>query len=72
MAERVSNSMLIFTMLQELNQHLFETIYFGAMEASMELAKEQGPYETYAGSPISKVRESHQHPHHGMRRFRRF
>ena len=37
-----------------LNEDIFETIYFGAMEASMELAKEQGPYETYKGSPISK------------------
>lgn len=60
--------MLIFTMLQELNQHLFETIYFGAVEASMELAKEQGPYETYAGSPMSQVRERNTTP---WRLFRR-
>lgn len=39
---------------QALNRDIFETIYFGAMTASMELAKEQGPYETYKGSPASK------------------
>jgi len=37
-----------------LNREIFETIYFGAMTASMELAKEHGTYETYAGSPVSK------------------
>ena len=37
-----------------LNREIFETIYFGAMTASMELAKEHGPYETYKGSPVSK------------------
>lgn len=37
-----------------LNQDIFETIYFGAMEASMELAKQNGPYETFKGSPVSK------------------
>lgn len=37
-----------------LNEDIFETIYFGAMTASMELAKEKGPYETYEGSPVSK------------------
>merc|ERR1719421_2286480 len=39
---------------KELNKHIFETIYFGAVEASMEIAKELGPYETYEGSPASK------------------
>jgi ribonucleoside-diphosphate reductase subunit M1 len=39
---------------QKLNQQIFETIYYGAMEASCELAKEWGPYETYEGSPVSK------------------
>lgn len=38
----------------QLNKDIFETIYFGAMEASMEVAMAEGPYETYAGSPISK------------------
>ena len=36
-----------------LNKDIFETIYYGACEASMELAVEEGPYETYAGSPAS-------------------
>merc|ERR1719217_1344222 len=39
---------------RELNVDIFETMYFAACEASMELAKELGPYETYAGSPASK------------------
>lgn len=37
-----------------LNQQIFETIYYGALEASCELAMELGPYETYEGSPVSK------------------
>merc|ERR1719446_1337037 len=37
-----------------LNKQIFETIYFAACEASMELAKVEGPYETYQGSPASK------------------
>jgi len=37
-----------------LNKDIFETIYYGAMEASMELAREDKPYETFKGSPISK------------------
>lgn len=37
-----------------LNQQIFETIYYGALEASCELAKQYGPYETYAGSPVSQ------------------
>ncbi len=39
---------------RRLNEDIFETIYFGAMEASMELAKVLGPYETFKGSPVSK------------------
>jgi ribonucleoside-diphosphate reductase alpha subunit len=39
---------------RRLNEDIFETIYFGAMEASMELAKLNGPYETFKGSPVSK------------------
>lgn len=38
----------------QLNKEIFETIYFGAMTASKDLAKVEGPYETYAGSPASK------------------
>lgn len=37
-----------------LNKDIFETIYFAAMEASMEGAKEHGAYETFKGSPVSK------------------
>uniref|UniRef100_A0A8C9FYH3 Ribonucleotide reductase large subunit domain-containing protein n=1 Tax=Pavo cristatus TaxID=9049 RepID=A0A8C9FYH3_PAVCR len=39
---------------QLLNQQIFETIYYGALEASCELAEQEGPYETYEGSPVSK------------------
>lgn len=38
----------------KLNQQIFETIYYGALEASCELAEKYGPYETYQGSPASK------------------
>jgi ribonucleoside-diphosphate reductase alpha chain len=37
-----------------LNRNIFETIYFAAMTASKDLAKEQGMYETFPGSPLSK------------------
>ena len=37
-----------------LNKNIFETIYFAAMTASKDLAKEQGSYETFEGSPLSK------------------
>jgi ribonucleoside-diphosphate reductase alpha chain/ribonucleoside-diphosphate reductase subunit M1 len=37
-----------------LNKDIFETIYFGAVEASCELAKLYGSYETYPGSPSSQ------------------
>ncbi|CCH55832.1 ribonucleoside-diphosphate reductase, alpha subunit [Fibrisoma limi BUZ 3] len=39
---------------RRLNEDIFETIYFGAMTASMEEAKTYGPYETWKGSPISQ------------------
>lgn len=39
---------------KNLNQEIFETLYFAAVTASMELAKVEGPYSTYEGSPISK------------------
>ena len=31
----------------EVNELIFETIYHGAMESSMELAKIEGPYSTF-------------------------
>ena len=37
-----------------LNKNIFETIYFAGMTASKDLAKEQGAYETFKGSPLSK------------------
>jgi ribonucleoside-diphosphate reductase alpha chain len=39
---------------RRLNEDIFETIYFGAMTASKELAKIEGPYKTFKGSPVSK------------------
>ena len=39
---------------QELNQEIFETIYFAAVTASMEESQKDGPYKSYKGSPISK------------------
>lgn len=39
---------------RQLNKEIFETIYYGAMETSMELSQKDGPYETFKGSPVSK------------------
>jgi ribonucleoside-diphosphate reductase alpha chain len=39
---------------QELNKNIFETMYFAAMTASKDLAKKDGPYESFKGSPTSK------------------
>ena len=39
---------------KKLNQEIFETLYFAAVTASMEMAKEEGAYSTYEGSPISQ------------------
>lgn len=39
---------------RKLNRDIFETIYFAACSASHELAKEEGPYSTFEGSPASK------------------
>jgi ribonucleoside-diphosphate reductase alpha chain len=38
----------------ETNKAIFETIYFAALTRSKDLAKAQGPYETFPGSPASK------------------
>jgi ribonucleoside-diphosphate reductase alpha chain len=38
----------------KLNKEIFETIYYGAMLSSIDLAKVDGPYSTYEGSPLSK------------------
>nr|NVI77149.1 ribonucleoside diphosphate reductase large subunit [Cucujiformia] len=37
-----------------LNKQIFETIYYGALEASSEIAAVKGTYSTYEGSPVSK------------------
>ncbi|MEE1961765.1 ribonucleoside-diphosphate reductase subunit alpha [Allomuricauda taeanensis] len=39
---------------KKLNQEIFETLYFAAVSASMEMAQEEGAYSTYKGSPMSK------------------
>tara|TARA_B110000211_G_scaffold203161_1_gene235771 strand:- start:1875 stop:4277 length:2403 start_codon:yes stop_codon:yes gene_type:complete len=44
---------------KELNQEIFETLYFAALTASTEEAKKDGPYESYKGSPISKGEFQH-------------
>jgi ribonucleoside-diphosphate reductase alpha chain len=38
----------------ELNQLIFEHMYYAAVEESTELAKVEGAYSTFAGSPASK------------------
>lgn len=38
----------------KLNRDIFETIYYAAVRESVEMAKETGPYESFAGSPASK------------------
>jgi len=36
------------------NKEIFETIYFASLQASADLAREHGHYESYPGSPISE------------------
>lgn len=38
----------------EINKKIFESIYYGALRASIDLAKRDGPYETFEGSPFSE------------------
>ncbi|WP_281636453.1 ribonucleoside-diphosphate reductase subunit alpha [Flavobacterium marginilacus] len=42
-----------------LNQEIFETLYFAACTASMEMAVEEGPYSTFKGSPMSNGEFQH-------------
>jgi ribonucleoside-diphosphate reductase alpha chain len=44
---------------KKLNQEIFETLYFAAVTASMEMAKEEGSYSTFKGSPISQGEFQH-------------
>lgn len=39
---------------RELNKQIFETIYHAALTASCDIAKVEGPYPTYEGSPVSQ------------------
>jgi len=39
---------------KQMNKDIFETIYYASLKASKDLAKKDGPYETYEGSPISQ------------------
>ncbi|REK04714.1 MAG: ribonucleoside-diphosphate reductase subunit alpha [Bacteroidetes bacterium] len=39
---------------RQLNSEIHETIYYAAMTASKDLAKTDGPYPTYSGSPVSQ------------------
>ena len=38
----------------EINRKIFATIYYFAMKESVELAKKEGVYKSYQGSPVSK------------------
>jgi ribonucleoside-diphosphate reductase alpha chain len=53
---------------KKLNQEIFETLYFAAVTASMEMAKEEGPYSTFKGSPISEGEFQHNLWEHQRRR----
>ena len=44
---------------KDLNQDIFETLYFAAVTASMEEAEKDEPYSSYKGSPISKGEFQH-------------
>ena len=38
----------------KLNQRIFEHMYYSAMETSVDIASQEGAYETFQGSPASK------------------
>jgi ribonucleotide reductase alpha subunit len=38
----------------DVNQRIFENMYFAAVESSCEIAEIQGPYSTFLGSPMSQ------------------
>jgi len=44
---------------KKVNQDIFETLYFAAVTASMEMAIEEGPYSSFKGSPISQGEFQH-------------
>lgn len=39
---------------KQLNKDIFETLYYGALEASIDLAEKDGHYETFPKSPASE------------------
>ena len=39
---------------KNINKNIFETMYHGALEMSMEISSKQGSYSTFEGSPASK------------------
>ena len=39
---------------KKLNIQIFESMYYGALESSSEIAEMNGPYSSYEGSPMSK------------------
>ena len=39
---------------EKINAEIFETIYHAAMEESVALAKVEGSYQTFKGSPLSQ------------------
>lgn len=39
---------------KQLDREIFEAIYYGAMEASVDLAEKEGAYESFQGSPLSQ------------------
>ena len=63
-------------MAKMLNKNIFETMYFAAMTASKDIAKKDGAYESFPGSPLSKglfqfdlwnVKPSNRHDWEGLR-----
>ena len=39
---------------KKINKEVFETIYYGCMKASVDLAEENGPYSSFKRSPLSE------------------
>ena len=42
------------SLAKQINKNIFGTMYHAALEASMEAAKEEGPYSSFKGSPASQ------------------
>jgi ribonucleoside-diphosphate reductase alpha subunit len=39
---------------REINEHIFMALYYASLTESCQLSKEEGPYETFQGSPASQ------------------